>query len=304
VTVEDQLQQRIDGIAGPAPADQLRHDYERLLTAYEYQRRDPRTRLASDGAAAAADLGPAAYSLGVHYLAHDDAAQARYWLRIAAEHDIGDAALRLAHLCELHAVVAANRDQPQTEPAAGVHWDAARRWYARAAAAGYAIQSGPTADRVERPAVEFAACCGGLSRRAAQEQAEAIVTAAQRKADETVRRTRCDVRVVLDLGRQEVAEMARERAAVAGDLAELHRVAYRLAGLIASAHRSRRSGRLARAGRLLRWPRRRRGPGWPTPDDVRFCAQALDVLGDHPTEAVGPVSFRAALARVLASVPR
>lgn len=300
MNIEDEIRRTIDTVVGPCNPRELRSRFQSLETEYEYQRHDPRWRRAADDAVAAADIGPAAYGLGVHYLVHDNVIQAEYWLRIAAEHDVGDAALRLAHLSELRAAIATNLC-PDDSTDHNAHAEATQYWYARAASAGYTTETNNDG-KMERPAIDFPNCCRGVTRRGAQEESAAMIAAAMEHADAAVRRSRADIKLIVDLAREEVDDLARQRAAIESDLKELQHLVYRLASSVASTRSHRRRRWL---DRVRRHPvgRTTRPATTASRHAAQLCAQVLSELEGDPQMA-GPLPLRAALTKVLESVER
>jgi hypothetical protein len=109
-------------------------------------------------AADAAELGEAAYILGVHYLEAGNLAAAARWLMTAAQRDVGDAALRLALV--LQAV-----EDPQ-----------AAHWFRLAEQAGYAVDD---VDQLDAPQLRLSCCPSPAD--------EAVTADALQRAEETVR---------------------------------------------------------------------------------------------------------------------
>jgi hypothetical protein len=183
----------------------LDDDYRRFLQAYAQWQKDPRYQAQAVARAEGPQLGIAAYTLGIHFTAQDKFAQARRWLRIAARYDVGDAALRLAHLYELEGL-----DQAQSpareEPVGAENRALARIWYGQARRAGYTTGE-------EQPSIDLDLehCCTAVTELAAREKSERIVAAAKAEAEALVRRARSDVQGIVDDARAEVNRLALQR---------------------------------------------------------------------------------------------
>jgi hypothetical protein len=146
---------------------------------------DQRRGLDPDDAADAAELGEAAYILGVHYLEAGNLPAASRWLLTAAQRDIGDAALRLA-------LVLQASDDPH-----------ATHWFRVAEQVGYAVDDVDQLDTPELPLT----CCPS--------PADDVVTAdALRRAEATIRTACAEAdRIVADAHKraQEITAEARRR---------------------------------------------------------------------------------------------
>src|SRR5688572_28652429 len=95
----------MDALMGHEPVERLQAACTDLQDTYSARVRDRKWLREAECMVGKAQLGIAAYALGVHYTVHDWMEQAEYWLRIAASHDVGDADLRMAHLCEIREAV-------------------------------------------------------------------------------------------------------------------------------------------------------------------------------------------------------
>lgn len=209
----------------------LDEDYRRFLDAYHQWLQDPRYQAQAVSRAEGPQLGVAAYSLGTHLMAMDKREQARRWLQIAARYDVGDAALRLAHLYELermsnldtsveaagHAagsLASAAEDEPNSAESRALE----RIWYGRARKAGYAAGE-------ERPSIDLdldlEECCGAAGKVRAGEEAQQMIAEALAEADGLRRRARADVQSIVDDARGEVERLALQRRMLVERLAQV-----------------------------------------------------------------------------------
>jgi diguanylate cyclase (GGDEF)-like protein len=153
-----------------------------------------------DDAADAADLGHAAYTLGVHYAAAGNVDAAVRWLRVAARRDVGDAASRLAMVLRTRALANFGDDVE------------ASHWFEAASAAGYAAED---ADQFDEPVLPLSCCPSAVD--------EEVTADARRQAEEIIRTACHEAEAVLAAARQqadrivatawEEAELPSERAA-------------------------------------------------------------------------------------------
>lgn len=189
-------------------------------------------------------LGVAAYLLGVHYLIQDRLDAAEHWLRIAADHDVGDAALRLGYLYELRAVASQNGESCDDEAVAlaKAHQDESLRWFARARAAGYRIDRSDRG-RLEMP-FESLECCPDVTQEAAQERARKLDEAATVRAMEILRDASADARKLrrearieaVEATRQEIAGLLQERDELTEQVVELNTTLRELAARLPTRH--------------------------------------------------------------------
>jgi hypothetical protein len=146
---------------------------------------DQRRGMDPDDAADAAELGEAAYILGVHYLEAGNLPAASRWLLTAAQRDIGDAALRLA------LVLQASND-PQ-----------ATHWFRVAEQVGYAVDD---VDQLDTPELPLTCCPSPAD--------DAVTADALQRAEATIRMACAEAdRIVADAHKraQEIAAEARRR---------------------------------------------------------------------------------------------
>lgn len=210
MSIGDDLSRAVDTCLGPRSIRNTSVEARRLLNLYGKRAADPDQRHRMDQALADAELGTAAYLLGVHYQVQGRSEQAQHWLRVAAAHDVADAAARLAMLYEYRSVIAANTSLDSL-PTVDDDLAAARHWYQVAARAGYQ----PDGDRhLTNPTPLTLDCCPTIKEAAGTEAAEEIVAAARRQADALLRQARADVRVIVDASRKEVDDLARQRAEI------------------------------------------------------------------------------------------
>lgn len=159
--------------------------------------------------------GPvAAYAMGLHHQVHGDATGAEQWLRVAAGQSIGDAALRLARLCERREVERFNASLIE-------HLDSDRRgipaveseasyWYAVAAEEGYEPTFGIAG--AGEAGIEAFACCPEVTASVAQTRAFQIVEHAHFLAAEIVAAAHADAEVIRTDARKDgkvIFDMAR-----------------------------------------------------------------------------------------------
>jgi hypothetical protein len=232
MSTEDRLRNAVDAVTGQ-PDSEVTDTFERLMSEYERRVQDPSLRLTMEDAFADAQLGPAAYALGVHYLVQDRLDQADYWLRIAASNDVGDSALRLAQLCELRAVRTFN----QSELNVGLvdlsyeQTVEARYWRGRALIAGYPAEQTGGFAKAELPTYPVD-CCDHLSAERSLVEAERLLDEAHREADEIVRTARLDARRFVRDARQEIQDLALQRKSLEAQIGQLGDVLHGLSGLL------------------------------------------------------------------------
>jgi hypothetical protein len=255
-----------------------------------------------DYLAALSQLGVAAYTLGVHYLVQDRIRSAEHWLRIAAELDVGDAALRLAYLYELLAVQAHNAD-PSGETGgpeiADRYQSESARWFDEAREAGYATDGPEAMGRLELPFESLEECCPETIEAAARRHARQITDAAQTEATRIVRAASADVRAVVHGVRQrtwdEVATLERERDRLTDEVVQLRGAFRELAAQLPRAHAAAAPQPEAATARRPRWrDRMRRGlpfrrhvtlywpEGTPAEYRVRHPHAVLGILASFP----------------------
>jgi hypothetical protein len=198
----------------------------------------------------------------VHYLAGDRLDEAQRWLRLAADSDIGDAALRLAYLYELKAVTADNSAVPGDGTDEQVRHDQreAARWFARARAAGYTAGDADAPATLELP---FAAvpCCAELTDAAARERADRVVAEAEAAAAQILRAAGADRRrIIRDAGgeaahqaRAEIDDLLRERDRLTEEVVQLGAAVRQLAGQLPTVHTDHPAKRHPTIGRPGRW---------------------------------------------------
>ncbi|MFV2021689.1 hypothetical protein [Micromonospora sp. LOL_023] len=240
MSIGDVVRQAVDAVDARWPVGDVEDEAAALLDRYRQRAADPRERLFMELQAADAELGVAAYLLGVHLQVHDHPDALR-WLRLAAERDVADAAARLALLYELRSVVEANCGRGE----GGADLDAARRWAAVAASAGYPGQG----DRLDDPAAPV--CCARVESAAAVREAEQIRVEAARERDRMARQARADVQLVVDAARAEVGELARRYAELEVRLLQLRQVVYDLAAITPARPRGLAWSRRHRAARRV-----------------------------------------------------
>ncbi|KAB1161415.1 hypothetical protein F6X68_04725 [Micromonospora sp. AMSO12t] len=210
MSIADDLERAVDTCLGPRSARNTSVEARHVLNQYSKRAGDPQQRQRMDEAVAEAELGIAAYLLGVHYQVHGRPDQAEHWLRTAADRDVADAAVRLAMLLEYRSVIAANTSIDST-PAVDDDLTAARRWYRIAAHAGYHLHDD---SKPADPTPLTLDCCPAVEQAAGVETAEEIIGDARRQADALLRQARADVRIIIETARQEVNDLAGQRAEV------------------------------------------------------------------------------------------
>ncbi|GAA1362208.1 hypothetical protein [Catellatospora chokoriensis] len=239
MNMADRLRAEMDELESCESHD-LDQDFTNLERTYSQRVQHPQRFHSLTQLAEGALLGNAAYALGVHYVVQDKLDPAEYWLRIAAEHDIGDAALRLAHLCEIRSVqnfnTAANPqailETAELPTSTDPKLEEARYWYSRAELAGYSDEWG---DELEQSAFSLD-CCAPMVDFAAEERAERMIEEAKKQAREEagaiLRRARADVQVVVDEARVDVERLALQRQQMTEEVDQLRAVLRGLAGLL------------------------------------------------------------------------
>jgi hypothetical protein len=186
---------------------------QRVETQYRQRSCHSQGRRALGDAVANADLGAAAYAIGCHYLVHGDA-RAERWLRLAADRHIGDAALRLARICETREVRSFNAALDLVTkgcvlPAPEVGFEASS-WYAAAAADGYDTLFG-IGGPGEEPSLSLS-CCQAVALDLAQAATNEMIEAARAEAWDIVARASADARSMradARAGADQIVELAR-----------------------------------------------------------------------------------------------
>jgi hypothetical protein len=209
MTIGDRLQAELRELESRESHD-VEADYRRFLEAYGQWTQDPRYR--AKARAEGPLLGQAAYFVGVHLAAAGKTEQAREWLQIAAHYDVGDAALRLAHLYELESMrdVDPTQQTPSSESLDIENLALANYWYARAREAG-------SMRGKDQPAVdlELGDCCSAQSESMARVEALRIVAKAKADAASLLRQAKAEVQSILDQARSEYDRIAIQRQAIA-----------------------------------------------------------------------------------------
>ncbi|SCF42207.1 Sel1 repeat-containing protein [Micromonospora matsumotoense] len=210
MSIADDLKHAVDTCLGPRSTRNTSVEARRVLHLHARRAADPRQCRQMDDTIADAELGTAAYLLGIHYQIHGRRDQAEHWLHIAAARDVADAAVRLAMLLEYRSVVTDNTsiDTPSTTEG---DLTRARRWYQAAAKAGYRTHD--AGDPTPLTPLAFD-CCPAVAQAAGIETADEIISAARRQAAFLLRQARADVKVIIDAARHEVDDLARQRAEV------------------------------------------------------------------------------------------
>ncbi|GAA3224221.1 hypothetical protein ACFO1B_35680 [Dactylosporangium siamense] len=328
MNLEDRLRGAADAIIEATRHESPQDELKKLYVESDQRAQDPLELLAFDHAMKETQLGPAAYALGVHYVVQDKLDEADYWLRVAAQSDVGDAALRLAQLCELRAVLNFNKSEgPDSALEQLSHSQnlEARYWYTRAAAAGYENGKPELLSVAEQPN-EPIDCCdhmevGSSLLRAgrlvdnAQEEALTIVRRARRDAESFVedaqeeadqaqvmaREARRDAQAFVDEARAEVESLANQREILALQLAQLRSMLEGLATVVAR-NETGRSGFGRLSGRLRRGRSRAASRRSVMSADVEFCARIIAGVQDALEMPDDEIPSRDLLARAIASV--
>jgi hypothetical protein len=255
-----------------------------------------------------AQLGPAAYALGVHYFVQDKLDQADYWLRVAARNDIGDATLRLAQLCELRAV----RNFNQSEVNAGLaelsyeQSVEAKYWHGRALADGYNVESSGNSAFTDQPTAPLD-CCDQMSTEKSLLEAEQLLEEARQEADQIVRTARSDARRFVHDARQEIKNLAQQREFLASQLAQLGSVLHGLAGLLGNESAKPRKpivGWLVESwvGKRVNWSQPSSAQNEALSADMEYCAEILKSFQCGFSDPAVELPLRTIAARAVAAV--
>lgn len=209
----DELQAISKMAFGRRSADELTSLSDQIELEYQERLNNASDVEALEGAVADAEVGPAAYAIGRHYLAHQSP-EAERWLRVAADFEIGDASLLLARMCEAKEVKSFNAALDMmiegTSSLAPELISEAHQWYRRAEMAGYR-EGGGWALFTENPYLPII-CCQAVQADVASRQAEVILAEARRKADAIVAQATADARAIradASTGVQDILTMAR-----------------------------------------------------------------------------------------------
>lgn len=230
MNIEDKLRAAFDESFPAASPDETDQTYQMFLDRYYAKPATGQRLKALDDAAAAVELGYAAYFTGVHLAACGRDDDAEYWLRIAAERDVGDATFRLARICE-QAAVSAIEDIAggvrQVDGLADERFSEAHYWYRRAARSGYAVEDYRFGEPLELPSLPFDCCSSMRAIHLEEEAREALVDAAREKS-EMLRSARHDVTHILDGARHEVDQLARRHQRISAQLTEFEAATHSL----------------------------------------------------------------------------
>jgi hypothetical protein len=207
--------------------------YQEFQAVYESRKKSHRERVALENAAEVADLGPAAYALGVHFALMGKTAEAQQWLRIAADRDIGDASFRLAKLHEGEAVKGFNRQllDEGFDGSVDAEFSEAHYWYHRAALSGYAVEDYVSANKLETPLLSLD-CCPKVRSAASDEVARRTISEARVEAYEIRHEARADVNLIIEEARSEVSSLAAQRRALTDDILEFRHVLSTLSSIV------------------------------------------------------------------------